>query len=83
MKYLVKTTETYRVDSDAEVLEMVKEAKESLQWTLEGHTSKKKQVKQKGEIADEYFMLTLTKSFNDEKEPMSDITIIYGEEKPF
>jgi hypothetical protein len=83
MKYLVKTTETYRVDSDAEVLEMVKEAKESLQWTLEGHTSKKKQVKQKGEIVDEYFMLTLTKSFNDEKEPMSDITIIYGEEKPF
>lgn len=83
MKYLVKTTETYRVDSDAEVLEMVKEAKESLQWTLEGHTSKKKQVKQKGEIVDEYFMLTLTKSFNDEKEPMSDIAIIYGEEKPF
>lgn len=83
MKYLVKTTETYRVDSDAEVLEMVKEAKESLQWTLEGHTSKKKQVKQKGEIVDEYFMLTLTKSFNDEKEPMNDIAIIYGEESPF
>jgi hypothetical protein len=84
MKYLTKTTETYRVDSEAEVLEMIKSAKESSQWILEGHSSKKKQVKQKGEVVDEYFMLTLTKSFNDEKEPMDDITVVYnGEECPF
>ena len=83
MKYLTKTTETYRVDSEAEVLEMIKDAKESLQWTLEGHNSKKKQIKQKGEVVEEYFLLTLTKSFNDEKEPTDDITISYGEESPF
>lgn len=83
MKYLTKTAETYRVDSEAEVLDMIKAAKESSQWTLEGHTSKKKQIKQKGEVVEEYFMLTLTKSFNDEKEPMDDITITYGEESPF
>lgn len=83
MKYLTKTTETYRVDSEAEVLEMIKTAKESATWTLEGHNSKKKQIKQKGEIVDEYFLLTLTKSFNDEKEPMSDIEISYGEESSF
>lgn len=83
MKYLTKTAETYRVDSEAEVLEMIKSAKESSQWTLEGHSSKKKQIKQKGEVVEEYFMLTLTKSFNDEKEPMDDIDIFYGEESPF
>ena len=83
MKYLTKTAETYRVDSEAEVLDMIKAAKESAQWTLEGHSSKKKQIKQKGEVVEEYFMLTLTKSFNDEKEPMDDITITYGEESPF
>ena len=83
MKYLTKTTETYRVDSEAEVLEMIKDAKESLQWTLEGHNSKKKQIKQKGEVVEEYFLLTLTKSFNDEKEPTDDIAISYGEESPF
>jgi hypothetical protein len=83
MKYLTKTAETYRVDSEAEVLDMIKAAKESSQWTLEGHSSKKKQIKQKGEVVEEYFMLTLTKSFNDEKEPMDDITVTYGEESPF
>ena len=83
MKYLTKTTETYRVDSEAEVLEMIKDAKESSKWTLEGHSSKKKQVKQKGEIVEEYFVLTLTKSFNDEKDPLIDITVTYGEESPF
>jgi hypothetical protein len=83
MKYLTKTAETYRVDSEAEVLDMIKAAKESSQWTLEGHSSKKKQIKQKGEVVEEYFMLTLTKSFNDEKDPMDDITVTYGEESPF
>lgn len=83
MKYLVKTTETYRVDSDAEVLSMINAAKESSQWEFEGHTSKKKQIKQKGQVVEEYYLLTLTKSFNDEKEPMDDIDINYGKESQF
>ena len=83
MKYLVKATETYRVDSDAEVLNMINAAKESAQWEFEGHTSKKKQIKQKGQVVEEYYLLTLTKSFNDEKDPTDDIEISYGEESPF
>lgn len=84
MRYLIKTTETYRVDSESEVLEMIKDAKESSQWTLEGHTSKKKQNKQKGEVVEEYYMVSLTKSFNLEKDPMDEIIVNYeGERSAF
>lgn len=76
-KYLVSTTETYRVDSESEATRAIEEAKKENSYTLSKYTNEHKERKSKGEIIDEYWKLTLTKNFNDIKEPNSIITVDY------
>lgn len=76
-KYLVSTTETYRVDSESEATRAIEEAKKDNSYTLSKYTNEHKERKSKGEIIDEYWKLTLTKNFNDIKEPNSIITVDY------
>ena len=79
MKSLTQVTETYRVDDEDQVLKMIDEAKSDNRFTLSKHTSQYKERKAKGEVIDQWFKVTLTKVFCDEKEPDANVTITYGE----
>lgn len=79
MRYLTQVTETYRVDDEEQVLTMIEEAKQDKKFTLTKHTSQFKERKAKGEVIDQWFKVTLTKVFTDEKEPEANVTITYGE----
>ncbi len=76
-KYLVSTTETYRVDTEKEALAAIEEAKQDNSCVLSKYTNEHKEVKAKGEVVDEYWKLALTKQFNNIKEPESIITVGY------
>lgn len=77
MKYLISTVETYRVDTESEATAAIEEAKKDKNYTLGKYTNEHKTKTSKGEIVDEYYKLTLTKIFNDIKEPESEIDIEY------
>ena len=76
-KYLIQTIETYRADTESEAEQLITEAKESTDYELKKHNAEKKEVKQKGEIVDEYWKVGLTKIFTSEKEPTGTTSIIY------
>lgn len=76
-KYLVSTTETYRIDTESEATKAIEEAKEDNSYILGKYTNEHKERKLKGEVVDEYWKLTLTKIFNDIKEPDSIIKVDY------
>lgn len=77
MKYLISTTDIYRVPTVAEVEQLHEELINDTHFTLNAFSYKTKQVKQKGEIVDEYQLVTAKKLFNDEKEPGTNIDIKY------
>ena len=76
-KYLIQTIETYRADTESEAEQLIADAKASYEYELKRHNAEKKEVKQKGEIVDEYWKVSLTKKFTDEKLPSSQTSIIY------
>ena len=78
VKYLVKTTMTYRVGTVDEVEQLHDDLINNENFSLVGFGYKTKVVKQKGEIVEEYQLVTATVTINDEKEPEDsniDITI--------
>ena len=77
MKYLVSVVETYRVDNEKEAATAIEEAKKDNTYILSKYTSEHKEVKAKGEVVDEYYKVTLTKLFNNIKEPDNNINVIY------
>ena len=76
-KYLVSTVETYRVDTETEATKAIEEAKNDDSYILGKYTNEHKERKSKGEIVDEYWKLSLTKLFNDIKEPISTVNVEY------
>ncbi|MDD7756953.1 MAG: hypothetical protein PUJ51_21095 [Clostridiales bacterium] len=78
MKYLIQTVETYRVDKEDEAKRMIEEAKSDNHFILKKYSSEYKEKKQKGEIIDTYYKVTLTKAFTDEKEPEFRTEISYA-----
>ena len=82
-KYLISVTETYRVDTETEAAKIIEEAKVDGKYVLSKYSSVKKERKQKGEIVDEWYKLTLTKVFTDEKEPDTNIEVIYNNGSAF
>ena len=77
MKYLISKTDVYRVPTVAEVEQLHEELINDTHFTLNAFSYKTKQIKQKGEIIDEYQLVTAKKLFNDEKEPGTNIDIKY------
>ena len=77
MRYLIQVTETYRVDSEDQVKEMIEEAKTDNRFPLLKYTSQYKERKAKGEVIDSWYKVTFTKGFSDEKEPEATATINY------
>lgn len=77
MSYLIKTTEMYRVQTEEEVKQLIEDAKADTRFEVSKYTSEAKSLKQKGEIVDEWFRVTITKIFNEEKEPIVEANVIY------
>lgn len=77
MKYLTDVTEVYRVDSETEADQLLETAKAS--GVLNKYSCVYKERKQKGEIIDSWYKVTLNKKFTDEKEPDKQMTINYEE----
>lgn len=76
-KYLIKTTEEHRADTEHEAAELINAAKTDNRYILVKYSSVKKERKQKGEIIDEYYMVTLVKGFDDPKEPCGEASVEY------
>lgn len=77
MKFLISTTEIYRVDSEAEAEQLIQDAKTDDKFDLLKYTTEKKDIKLKGEIVDTYFKVSLNKVFNELKEPLNEVDINY------
>lgn len=77
MKYLINITEIYRVDSEEEATELINSAKEESAYDLSKYSSTKKEKKSKGDVIDEWYRVTLVKTFNDEKDPISTVNVNY------
>lgn len=78
MKFLLEVTESYRVNSQTEVDSLIEQAKTSNEYALVKYNCQQKEQKQKGEIIDNWFKVSLTKRFNIEKEPDRDVSISYS-----
>lgn len=83
IKYLISTTEKYRMNNEEEALKFIEESKNDNRYILSRYSSQKKEIKQKGEVIDEYVVVTLTKLFNAEKEPEDRIEVDYSKESAF
>lgn len=77
--YLIKVTEQYRCDSEAEANELINIAKRSSQYTVTKTSNELKSLKQKGEIVDEWRRVLITKEFTEEKEPVEQFEVTYSE----
>ena len=78
MKYLLTTTEVYRVESENEAKKMIEEAKEDNHFILKKYTSEYKEKKQKGEVIDTYWKVSLVKTFTREKDPQFRTVVSYA-----
>lgn len=77
MKYLITTTEVYRFSSEDEATNFIENAKKESGYLLTKHTVEYKERKQKGEVVDYWWKVTLVKGFNSEKEPTTDVDVKY------
>ena len=77
MTYLINTVDTYRVATVDDVERLHEELKADSHFTLASFSYKTKYIKQKGEVIDEYQLVTAKKLFNEEKDPSTDIEIAY------
>ncbi len=83
MKYLLETTESYRVPSEEEAKELIESAKKGGNYILKKYSSQYKERKQKGEVIDDWYKVTLVKYFNEEKEPVTQVEVTYDEGSAF
>lgn len=81
VKYLINDTTTYRVSTIEDVEALHEELKNDPTFELGSFSYKTKQVKAKGEIIDEYVLVTAKKLFNAEKEPTDLIDVKYEKEE--
>lgn len=77
MKYLVNATEVFRVGSIEEVEALQEEVKTDGRYELASFSYKYKCTKQKGDIIDEWYQVTIKKVFNEEKDPCTVVEIGY------
>lgn len=79
MKYLIENSATYRMSSVAEVEELHAELKKHRYGDLKNFSYKQKDVKEKGEVVDTYYVVTAKLVFNEEKDPMNSTLDVYCE----
>ena len=74
MRYLVRNTEVYRVDTLEEVEQLRAEVETSKWFWVSSFTYAYKLIKKTGE---EYYLVTIRKEITDEKEPERQIRTSY------
>lgn len=77
MKYLLKVVETYRVPTVMDVENLHEEMLHDPTYDLTAFSYKTKYIKQKGEIVEEYQVVSATKIFTEEKEPERSVSVSY------
>jgi len=74
MKYLLKNTEVYRVDTLTEVEKLRDDVEASNWYSVDSFTYAYKENRKTGE---EYYLVTVKKGITDEKEPERFVKINY------
>lgn len=67
MRQLVRTTDVYKVDTEAEAVSLIQECKDNQGtegYELTKYESKYRTKKAKGEIVEEWYQVTLQKDFD-------------------
>lgn len=77
MKYLLKAVDTYRVPTIADVEALHEQLLDDPTFDLTAFSYKTKQIKAKGEVIEEYQVVTATKIFTNEKDPEEVYTVTY------
>ena len=77
-KFVISDTTVYRVGTVAEVEQLHDELLADPSFTLGAFSYKTKYIKAKGEILEEYQLVSAKKIFNEEKEPESPVEIKYN-----
>lgn len=75
MKYLLKAVDTYRVPTIADVEALHEQLLDDPTFDLTAFSYKTKQIKAKGDVIEEYQVVTATKIFTNEKDP-EDVYIV-------
>lgn len=83
MRYLTKVVETYRLENEKEVEDFLQELKSDNKFEVAKYSSTKREKKAKGEVIDEWIRFEVTKLFNSETEPDTQINIEYNKESAF
>ena len=76
-KYLIKTTEEWRADSESDAAALINDAKADSKYMLTKYSTAKKERKSKGEVIDEWHIVTLVKVFDDARSPCGDAQVEY------
>ena len=79
VKYLLKTVNTYRVHTVAEVEQLHEEIKHNPLFELTGFSYTTKDIKIKGEVVDQYQVVKAQLVFTNEKEPEAQFEVEYHE----
>lgn len=77
MKYLLKAVDTYRVPTIADVEALHEQLLDDPTFDLTAFSYKTKQIKAKGDVIEEYQVVTATKIFTNEKDPEEVYTVTY------
>ena len=77
--YLIKVTNTYRVPTVEAALKLREALSHNDYGELISFKYATKYIKEKGEIVEEYQLVTATIAFNNEKEPESTVQAYYGD----
>ena len=57
---LIKRKDTYQVDTEQEAVQLIEDAKRSIEFELKKYTNQKKEIKKTG---DEFYIVTLEKEY--------------------
>ncbi len=77
MRYLLKAVDTYRVPTVADVEALHEQLLDDPTFDLTAFSYKTKQIKAKGDVIEEYQVVTATKVFTNEKDPDDVYTVTY------
>lgn len=83
MKFLLTTTEVYRFNDETSAVKFIEDEKAKPGYTVIKSAVDYKERKQKGEVIDFWWKVTLVKKFNDEKEPERDVDVTYDNGSAF
>lgn len=77
MAYLCNVVETYRVETESEADALIEEARNNNLYNLVKSSVTHKEIKQKGEVIEEYYLVALTKFIQEHKNPTTSIALKY------